>query len=228
MNEAKSLPHSYTYDRKHPVREQLIRWSFFIGGLIILALGIALTIKGKVLGIGPWDVFHYGLYLQFGLTIGSWSIIAGLAIVLFTSLATKSWPKIGTVLNMLLVGIFIDIFLYILPDPESLWLKMVVFILGIIVLGYGIGIYVAPDLGAGPRDGLMLYITDKTGWKVQWVRIGIEITVLLLGWLLGGPVGIGTIIIAFFLGTIVGYSLPQSKRWMNSLMKRGINDENLN
>ncbi|MBO8155975.1 MAG: YitT family protein [Bacillaceae bacterium] len=228
MNHAKIIRDSCAAEKKDHTREILIRWTFFIAGLIILAFGIALTIKGKVLGIGPWDVFHYGLYLQFGLTVGSWSIIAGLLIVLFTSLATRSWPKIGTVLNMLLIGMFIDLFLYILPDPEALWLEIFVFITGIIVLAYGIGIYVAPDLGAGPRDGLMLYITEKTGWKVQWVRNGIEIAVLLLGWLLGGPVGIGTIIIAFFLGTFVGYSLPQAKKLMNYLMVRGKKSENFN
>ncbi|WP_078408807.1 YczE/YyaS/YitT family protein [Priestia abyssalis] len=201
-------------------RETIIRWSFFILGLIVLAFGVALTIKGKDLGIGPWDVFHYGLFLQFGLTIGTWAIIAGFIILLMTSLVTKSLPKIGAVLNMLLLGGFIDFFNYVLPDPESMWVKTAVFTIGVIVIGYGIGLYVAPGLGAGPRDGLMLIIVEKTGWSVKWVRNGTEIIVFFFGWLLGGPVGIGTIFIAFFLGPMIGVSLPQCKALLHYLLKQ--------
>lgn len=201
-------------------RETIIRWSFFILGLIVLAFGVALTIKGKDLGIGPWDVFHYGLFLQFGLTIGTWAIIAGFIILLMTSLFTKSLPQIGAVLNMLLLGGFIDFFNYVLPDPESMWMKIAVFIIGVIVIGYGIGLYVAPGLGAGPRDGLMLIIVEKTGWSVKWVRNGTEIIVFLFGWLLGGPVGIGTIFIAFFLGPMIGVSLPQCKALLQTLLEQ--------
>ncbi|KGX88978.1 YczE/YyaS/YitT family protein [Pontibacillus litoralis] len=209
-------------------RTFIIRWSFFTIGLIILALGIALTIKGEKLGIGPWDVFHVGLYEKFGLTVGSWSIIAGVIIVAITSIAWKQWPQFGTILNMFLLGVFIDIFLLILPNPDTMLMMVLCFVTGVIILAYGIGIYVAPELGAGPRDGLMLLIHDVTGWKVQWVRNGIEITVFLLGWMLGGPVGIGTVIIAFFLGTLVGYTLPQSKKWLDYCIQRGEQNENIN
>ncbi|KGX93525.1 membrane protein [Pontibacillus halophilus JSM 076056 = DSM 19796] len=210
-------------------RSLLIRWAFFIVGLIILSFGVSMTIEADRFGIGPWDVFHVGLFEQFGLTVGTWSIIAGLVIVGGTALGTKKLPQIGTILNMLLIGVFIDIFtIYVLPTPETFWGNIVMFSLGIMILAYGIGIYVAPGLGAGPRDSLMLLIRDITGWKVQWVRNGIEITVLILGWLLGGPVGIGTILIALFLGTIVGYSLPQMTQWMNRIIERGERYEDLN
>ncbi|MFP3470881.1 hypothetical protein R0J90_12640, partial [Micrococcus sp. SIMBA_144] len=109
-------------------------------------------------------------------------------------------PQLGAFLNMLLLGLFIDFFLYILPDPVTLLSQGIVFIVGIVVLGYGIGLYVTSGLGAGPRDGIMLLIVEKTGWRIDWVRNGIEIAVLLFGWLLGGPVGIGSIVIAFMLG----------------------------
>lgn len=95
------------------------RWLFFIAGLIILAFGISLTIKGQLLGIGPWDVLHVGLYLNVGLTIGSWSIISGLVIVIGTAIGTKRFPKIGTWLNMILIGLFIDFFNWLLPDLAS-------------------------------------------------------------------------------------------------------------
>ncbi|MGM0752879.1 MAG: YczE/YyaS/YitT family protein [Bacillota bacterium] len=201
-------------------RELVLRWSFFFTGLLVLAFGISLTIKGKDLGIGPWDVFHYGLFKQLGLTIGTWSIIAGFVILFVTGIGTKSFPKVGAFINMLLIGIFIDLFNYILPDPQSLLAQSIVFAIGIVVIGYGIGLYVSADLGAGPRDSLMLLVVEKTGWKVQWVRNGMEIIVFFFGWLLGGPVGIGTVIIALGLGSIVGFSLPQSKKLLHFLLMR--------
>ncbi len=177
-----------------------------------------MTIKGKTFGIGPWDVFHYGLFKQFGLTIGSWSIITGFIILAFTSLYTKAMPQLGAFLNMLLLGLFIDFFLYILPDPVTLLSQGIVFIVGIVVLGYGIGLYVTSGLGAGPRDGIMLLIVEKTGWRIDWVRNGIEIAVLLLGWLLGGPVGIGSIVIAFMLGKMIQFSMPQCKALLETVL----------
>ncbi|MBN8209409.1 YitT family protein [Bacillus sp. NTK071] len=200
------------------MRNTIIRWSFFFIGLAVLGLGIAMTIKGKAFGIGPWDVFHYGLYEQFGLTIGTWSIITGFILLSFTSLYTKTYPKIGAFLNMLLLGLFIDLFLYVLPSPESLVIQGIVYVLGVIVLGYGIGLYVTSGLGAGPRDGIMLIIVEKTGWRIDWVRNGIEIVVLLLGWALGGPVGIGSIVIAFMLGNILRYSIPQCKTILTAML----------
>ncbi|WP_456272971.1 YczE/YyaS/YitT family protein [Bacillus sp. AK031] len=206
-------------------REYGLRWSFFTIGLLVLAFGITLTIKGKDLGIGPWDVFHYGLFLKFGLTIGTWSIIAGLLLLLVTGLATKTFPKIGAFLNMLLIGLFIDFFNFIIPDASSIAVQSILFAAGTIIIGYGIGLYVSADFGAGPRDSLMLLIVEKTGWKIQWVRNGIEVTVFLLGWMLGGPVGLGTIVIAFFLGSVVGFALPQCQRLLKSLIDRGANAE---
>jgi uncharacterized protein len=201
-------------------REFVIRWAFFFVGLLVLALGITLTIKGKDLGIGPWDVFHYGLFKQLGLTIGTWSIIAGFMILLITGIGTKTFPKIGAFLNMLLIGIFIDLFNFLIPDPESFGAQSIVFAIGILVIGYGIGLYVSADLGAGPRDSLMLLVTEKTGWKVQWVRNGMELIVFFFGWLLGGPVGIGTVVIALGLGSIVGISLPQSKKLLEYVLTK--------
>ncbi|MEI5908292.1 YitT family protein [Bacillus spongiae] len=195
-------------------KEQLVRWLFFIGGLLVLALGISLTIKGKMFGIGPWDVLHYGLYLQMGLTVGTWSIIVGLLILMMTALITKELPKTGAWLNMLLIGVFIDLFLYLLPDVNTMLGQMAIYVMGVVILGYGIGLYVSADFGAGPRDSLMLLLVEKTGWSVKWVRNGMEIMVFLLGWLLGGPIGIGTLFIALCLGAVVDVSLPQCKKML--------------
>lgn len=190
------------------------RWLFFIAGLIILAFGISLTIKGQLLGISPWDVLHVGLYLNFGLTIGTWSIITGLVIVLGTAVGTKQYPKLGTWLNMILLGLFIDLFNWILPDLTSYFGQTVFFVAGLFIMGLGVGVYVAPNMGAGPRDSLMLLIVEKIGWSVKRVRTGIEILVGVIGWALGGPIGFGTIIVALILGQIVHIALPMTRTWL--------------
>lgn len=204
------------------------KWSFFIFGLIVLSLGISLTIKADEFGIGPWDVLHYGLWKQFGLTIGIWSILAGVVIVGSTSIFQKRLPQLGTVLNMLLIGFFIDFFNLWIETPDTYYGKAVMFLLGVVILGYGIGVYVAPSLGAGPRDSLMLLISKATKWKISWVRNGMEMTVLLLGWLLGGPVGFGTVIIAVALGPIIAFSISHSQSLLKRLIERGDQDEDLN
>lgn len=200
-------------------KEWILRWIFYIVGLMILACGISLTIKGKYLGIGPWDVFHYGLFLKLGLTIGTWSVISGCLLLVIASLFNRAWPKIGAFLNMLLLGPFIDLFNWLIPAIDSLIGATVAFILGCMLIAYGIGLYVSAEFGAGPRDGFMILIVEKTGWSIPLVRNGIEVVVLLLGWLLGGPVGIGSVLIAFGLGPLLGYSIPQSKKLMSYFLR---------
>ncbi|ANU14100.1 membrane protein, putative [Planococcus halocryophilus Or1] len=193
-------------------RALFYRWLFFIIGLIVLALGFTMTIKGSKLGIGPWDVLHVGLYLNFGLTIGTWSVIAGFTIIAITAFFTRQVPQIGTFLNMVLVGIFIDIFNYLIPDIHTLVGQIIILSAGIVISGYGVGLYVSPKIGAGPRDSLMMLLVHKTGLSISVVRAGIEVGVALLGWLLGGPVGIGTIAVALLTGRIVQQSLPQFEK----------------
>lgn len=181
-----------------------------------MALGFTLTIKGNKLGIGPWDVLHVGLFMNFGLTIGTWAIIAGLAILTLTAFLYRRMPQIGTFLNMVLVGIFIDVFNFAIPDVETMAGQVFVLVLGIILAGIGIGCYVAPKIGAGPRDSLMLFVVEKTGLSISVVRAGIEVAVAFVGWLLGGPVGIGTIAVALITGRIVQFTLP----WFEKVLKK--------
>jgi len=160
-----------------------------------------------------------GLFQQFGLSVGTWTIIMGILIISTTVVITKEPPRIGAILNMLLVGVFIDIFNWVIPEPQT-WAGIIaIFLLGVVVMGYGVGIYVCANLGAGPRDTVMMMLVEKKGWSISKVRRGIELVVLAAGFGLGGPVGIGTVITALFVGTIVHFSLPQStlllQKWMD-------------
>lgn len=196
------------------------RWLFFLVGMMILGLGITMTIKGDRLGIGPWDVLHVGLYKNFGLTIGTWAIIAGFVLISSTSLVRRRWPQLGTLLNMVSIGLFIDLFNFLIPDIESMTGQILIFTAGIVVMGYGVGMYVAPKMGAGPRDDLMLILVQKTGLSVSVIRTAIEVSVAVLGWLLGGPIGIGTAVIALVLGRIVQISLVQCESLLKRLILR--------
>ncbi|MFA8440006.1 YitT family protein [Pueribacillus sp. YX66] len=209
--------------------EQVIRWAAFFIGIAIMAFGIALTIKAE-LGIAPWDVLHIGLMLKFGLTVGSWSIIVGFFILTVSSLLVKRLPKLGAFLNMLFVGIFIDLFLYlpIIVTPAFFVGKLIMLIVGVIVCGMGMGIYISSDHGAGPRDSLMLALTELTKFKVQHVRLAMEVIVLCIGWLLGGPVFIGTVIVTVTIGPVVGYTLPFFRNMIKKMIVRGARNENFN
>jgi uncharacterized protein len=188
----------------------LPRFIIYFFGLLIMALGIVLILRADI-GATPWDVLHVGLYYQFGLTIGSWSIIVGLIILAVSALLTKSIPQIGAILNMLSVGLFIDMFLFIpfLITPHTIWGKAIMFLIGLIIMCYGMGFYISANLGAGPRDSLMLALTSLTGWKVRNIRVTMEVVVLLIGWLLGGPVFWGTVLLSISIGPIFGFAMPQ-------------------
>lgn len=184
-----------------------MRCLFFFVGILVLSLGITLTIKGQMFGVGSWDVLHIGLAKSVGLTIGTWSILLGLAILAFDMMFTKKWPLPGTFLDMFLAGIFIDIFNYWLPVLDGFWMQLLAYLVGLILLGWGCGMYMVANLGIGPRDTLMLLFVHKLGWSVTRARTTMEVTVAVLGFLLGGPIGVGTVLMAFGLGPIVQYAL---------------------
>lgn len=200
------------------VKQYVVRWGFFLFGLMVMSLGISMTIKGRMLGVGPWDVLHVGLYQRLGLSIGSWNIITGFLIIFIVAFLLREFPKIGTWINMLAIGLFIDLFNWLIPEITTIFGQTLIFTLGIIVSGYGAGIYVAPAVGAGPRDSLMLYIVEKYKVSVKVVRTVIEVLVAFFGWLLGGPIGIGTVLIALLIGQIMHYSLPQSRKVLGKIL----------
>ena len=178
----------------------------------MLSFGITLTIKGQLFGVGSWDVLHIGLTKTVGLSIGSWSIILGLAILAFDMLITKKFPLPGTFIDMFLAGIFIDIFNYWLPDIDGFWMQLISYLTGLVLLGWGCGMYMVANLGIGPRDTLMLMMVHKLGWSVTRSRTTMEVTVVIIGFLLGGPIGIGTVFMAFGLGPIVQFALSYNEK----------------
>ncbi|MER1959388.1 MAG: YitT family protein [Solibacillus sp.] len=178
------------------------QWSSFFVGLIVMSLGITMTIKGNVIGTSPWDVFHIGMFKQFGFTIGTWSILTGLLIIVATSLYLKRWPQLATWLNMLLIGTFIDIFNWLLPDAQRFLWEITYFAAGFVIMSTGCALYIAASLGAGPRDTIMMIIASK-GYSVKTGRMVMEVFAALFGWLLGGPVGVGTVILALGTGYII-------------------------
>lgn len=201
------------------------RFAIYIFGLLIMSLGLVLLIKAD-LGATPWDVLHVGLYYQLGLTIGSWSVIVGMFILLAAAIISKEFPQVGAFLNMVLVGLFIDMY-FLLPflhTPEGLMGKLLMFTIGLLLNGYGMGLYISAQFGAGPRDSLMIALTSKTGWKVRNVRGVMEILVLLVGWWLGGPIFWGTIVIGLLIGPLAGICLPQCHKfteyWLSSLKEK--------
>ncbi|WP_096188262.1 YczE/YyaS/YitT family protein [Evansella halocellulosilytica] len=205
---------------------QLFRWSIYFIGLLIMSLGIALTIRGE-LGSAPWDVLHIGLTNKLGLTVGSWTIIMGFLLLILSTLLTKEWPKLGAYLNMICVGIFVDIFLFLIQTPASLVMQLTMLICGIVIMGFGIGVYISPRCGAGPRDSLMLAVSKRTGMSVANVRISMELIVLIIGWLLGGPVFIGTLLFSLTIGHITGFSLKLCEGWYDRRIERGMKVENI-
>jgi uncharacterized membrane protein YczE len=176
-------------------------------GLITFAFGEVLILEAA-LGVIPWDVLHQGLVNHFGLTVGQWSIIVG-AIVLLLWIPLRERPGLGTVSNVFVIGFFVDVFLAVVPTPGALWLRIVFLLAGIIINGVATAAYIGARLGPGPRDGLMTGLVRRTGGSVRLVRTGIEVAVVIVGWLLGGNLGLGTVAFALLIGPVVHVFLPR-------------------
>jgi uncharacterized membrane protein YczE len=175
-------------------------------GLVVFAFGEALIVRAS-LGVIPWDVLHQGLVEQFGLTIGRWSIIIG-AVVLLLWIPLRERPGLGTVSNVFVIGAAVDLFLALLSQPDALWLRGLFLATGIVINGVATAAYIGARLGPGPRDGLMTGLVRTRGWSVRVVRTGIEVTVVVIGWLLGGNLGLGTVLFALAIGPVVHVALP--------------------
>ncbi|SDQ76272.1 hypothetical protein SAMN05216231_2433 [Virgibacillus salinus] len=199
-----------------------IRWSFFVVGLIFFSFGISVTINVQHLGIHPWDVLNVGLFEIFGFTIGTWNIVFGITLIIVSWILDKSYIKLGTFLNAFLVGMFVDLFLWLdfLPEASHSWTDAILMGIGIVVMGFGGGLYNAARVGSGPRDGFMLSISDKLGAPIGRVRIITESSVLVLGLILGGPVFIFTFIFTFIQSPIFQFTFLRFEKLINQIQAK--------
>ena len=174
-------------------------------GLVLFGLGLALMVVAD-LGLAPWEVLHQGISRQTGIPIGTVGILTGI-IVLVLWIPLRERIGLGTVANVIVIGIVIDLTLLLLPARiDDLTLRWAALAGGLLLVGAGSGFYIGAGLGPGPRDGLMTGLARR-GHSIRVVRGGIEISVLAAGWLLGGTVGIGTVIFAFGIGPLVQVAL---------------------
>ncbi|MDP9381266.1 MAG: hypothetical protein M3Q29_14185 [Chloroflexota bacterium] len=184
---------------------QLSQLGLLVVGLFVFALGIVLTLRSRM-GLGPWDVLHEGLSLRSPLSFGQAAILIGALIILLNVLLGER-PGVGTLANMVLIGLVTDLILWTRAVPDltgfPIFARLIMDVTGVAFVGMGSALYIKAGLGAGPRDGLMLALTRRSGWRVGPVRTGIELCALLLGWLLGGTVGVGTAVFAFGIGPAV-------------------------
>jgi uncharacterized membrane protein YczE len=157
--------------------------------------------------LNPWDIFHQGLADRLGWSIGSVIIAVG-TVVLLLWIPLRERPGVGTIANMLFVGLAANWSLSILPEARGLPLQITFLTGGIVLQGLAAGTYIGAGLGPGPRDGLMTGLVARTGWSIRVVRTSIEVLVVAVGWLLGGTVGIGTLLYALAIGPLVQIFLP--------------------
>ncbi|ROS60978.1 putative membrane protein YczE [Frigoribacterium sp. PhB160] len=175
-------------------------------GLALYGVALALMVRASI-GVAPWDVLTLGIVKQTGLPYG-WVIFGTSLVVLLFWIPLRQRPRFGTVANTLMIGPAADLALRALPTQTVWWAQGLTFALGLLLLAVASGLYIGADFGPGPRDGLMLGLHARLGWRVGVARTSIEVTVLAVGWLLGGQVGIGTAAEALLIGPLVALTLP--------------------
>ncbi|MEU4793310.1 YitT family protein [Micromonospora tulbaghiae] len=189
--------------RHRPAR----RLTQLYAGLVLYGVSMALMIRSE-LGLDPWDVFHQGLARQTGLSFGTVTIAVG-ALVLLLWIPLRQRPGLGTVSNVVVIGLVVDATLAVLPPGEGMPARVALLVAGIVANGAATGLYLGAGLGPGPRDGLMTgFVARHPRFSVRLVRTAIEITVLALGWLLGGTVGLGTVAYALTIGPLAQFFIP--------------------
>jgi uncharacterized membrane protein YczE len=188
-------------------------------GLVLYGLSIALMVRGH-LGNAPWDVLYSGLAGRLPLTLGEALVIVSfLVMVLWIPL--REVPGIGTISNAIVIGVAADAFLAVLDQPDAMWLRGVFMVGGVLVCGLATAMYIGAQLGRGPRDGLMTGLARRTGLSLRLVRTLLEITVVVLGLLLGGVAGVGTVLYALAIGPLTQLMLPA---WIVDVTGRSTSD----
>jgi uncharacterized membrane protein YczE len=175
-------------------------------GLVLYGVSMAMMLRSG-LGLDPWDVFHYGVAQHLPLSFGTVVIVVG-ALALLAWIPLRQWPGLGTIANVVVIGLATDAALALLERPASLVARWALLVGGIVLNGLAGGLYIGSQFGPGPRDGLMTGLVRRTGRSFRLVRTGIELTVLAVGWAMGGVVGLGTVLYAVAIGPVVQFFLP--------------------
>lgn len=184
----------------------LRRFSQLLIGLVAYGTSMAFLVR-STMGAMPWDVLSLGLAHHFGLTLGSWTVIVAIIVVLLW-VPLRQPPGAGTLCNIFVIGLSVDAVLGVLGPATTLWIQVAYLVIGVGLNGMATAAYVGVRLGPGPRDGLMTGLTKRTRLPLFLIRTGIEVTVVITGWLLGGPLGIGTFVYALLIGPLVHRLLP--------------------
>ena len=196
---------SWSSNRPLNLKPKISTFFFLCLGLTLFGLGEGLLIVSAS-GASPWSVLAQGISLNVNFSIGTITIFISIGVlILWIPLNQK--PGIGTILNALIIAIMIDISIKFIPTPENYISQLLLAIIAVLTVGLGGGIYLVGNLGAGPRDGLMIGLQQKTNLPIAAVRAFLEITVMSIGWYLGGTVGVGTLLFAFGIGPAVALGL---------------------
>ena len=190
-----SAPHPLT------LRIHWITWGPLLLGLALFGVGEAMLVVAGV-GVSPWTVLAEGVSKTTALSIG-WAALVLSGLVLLLWIPLRQSPGVGTLCNAMIISAMLEGALPYLPKPDAFWAGLVMAALGILVIGIGSGLYLIANCGPGPRDGLMTGLQARTGWPVAWIRGAIEVTVVTLGFALGGTVGVGTLMFALGVGPAV-------------------------
>jgi uncharacterized membrane protein YczE len=188
-----------------PTNRRTARAVLLFAGLALYGFSDGLLVQAGI-GLDPWDVLHQGLSRTFGLQVGTWAILVG-AVVLLGWIPLRQRPGIGTVCNVAVIGLVLNATLAVVPEPHVLGIQVAVLVVAVVLNGIATGAYIGAGLGPGPRDGLSTGIAAK-GLSLRLVRTTVEVSVLVMGWLLGGTVGVGTVVYALSIGPITHITIP--------------------
>ena len=202
----KSIPVLF-WSSSRPLNFQprLITLIFLVFGLLLFVLGEAILIAASI-GVSPWTVLALGVSNVTSLSIGASTFLISVMVLLFW-IPLKQMPGIGTILNVIIIAIVLEYIIPYLPNPKTSFHMIIQALIGVLVTGIGSAIYLISNLGPGPRDGLMTGLQKLTNLTISMVRSSIEVTVVIIGWFLGGPVGLGTLLFAFLIGPAVAANI---------------------
>lgn len=204
------------------MKDEVLKYIKVTIGVILCALGIVMILNADM-GLSPWDVLNQGINIQSGITLGQANILVGIVVILI-GIYFKQLIGSGTIINVALVGTFVDIFMFLdfLPWGDTVLKQIFLFGMGEIVFALGSYMYISGGCGCGPRDGLMVVFTKKTGLSMGMVRLCLEVSALTAGYFLGGKVGVGTALFSLGTGYVIQFFFKMFKQDVKKIEHRSL------